>query len=147
MGEFFADAREDDKSQTEPERCREGEEYRFKERRVVLRVQFRHAQNSAVRCDERQKYAQSGMKRRHETLHCNIDELNERRNDKDERQGMDVIETMGLQNEIINAPCDGCGNRHDKNNSARHSQGGTRLFRHSKERATTQKAVENEVVH
>ena len=117
------------------------------EGRPVLAVQFRDAQHRAVRGDERQEDAECGVERRHEALHRDVDELHERRDHEDERERVDVAEAERVEQPVVETPCDGRGDRHDEHDRPRHAEGRLRLLRHAQERATSQKAVEDEVVH
>ena len=147
MRQLLADAGEDDEREAEADRRRKRIEDGAEEVEVALRVHFGDAQDGAVCGDERQEDAERRMQRRHEALHRDVDELHERGDHEDERQRVDVAEAVWLEEELVQTPGHGGGDRHHENDRAGPAEGRLRLFRHAQKRATTQKAVQDEIVH
>ena len=79
--------------------------------------------------------------------HDVMNELHKRGNDEDEHKRMYVSEPERLKQKAIQQPCHGGGNRHDEHDRAGHAERSLRLLGNAKERATAQKAAQNEVVH
>ena len=90
MRELLADARKDDERKAKANGRGKREEHALKERRPLLAVNFRSAQDRAVRRDERQKDAQRRVQGRQKTFHRDVNELHKRRDDKDERERVNL---------------------------------------------------------
>ena len=147
MRELLANAGEDDEREAEADGGSKREEDGLEESGSLLAVDFRRAENGAVRRDEGKEDAKRSVKRRQETLHRDVDELDERRDDENERKRVDVAEAVRLKKPVVKAPRHRRGDRHDEHDCARHAERRVELLRHPEERAATEKAAQNEVVH
>jgi hypothetical protein len=123
------------------------EEHRFAETAALLAVDLRRAQDGAVGRYEREEDSERGVKRRKKPFHRDVDELHERRDHENERESVDVAETVRREKPVVDTPRNGRSDRHHENDRARHAEGGIHLLGDAKERTAPEKAVQNEIVH
>ena len=86
------------------------------------------------------------MESRQEPLHGDVDELHQRGDDEDERERVDVAETVGREQPAVDAPRHSRGNGHHEHDGAGHTKRGLRLLRDAKERTAPEKAAQDEVI-
>ena len=111
MRELLANAGEDDEreaeadggSEREEDGLAEAGEVRLSRRTLVDEllqlgklsvVYFRRAKNGAVRRNEGKEDAKRSVERRQKPLHRDIDELDERRDDENERKRVDIAKAV-----------------------------------------------------
>ena len=119
---------------------------RADERIAVGNVGLSSTEHRTVGGDQRQEDTERRVQRRHSLLHEHLDELNQRCNYENERDGLHVAQTQGFENEVLYSP--GCcgSDRHNEDNRHAHAERGVGLLGYAEERAAAEELNENVVV-
>ena len=86
------------------------------------------------------------MERRNVLLEDYLNELNQRCDNKNEHDGLEITQSELIQYEGLDRPCDCGSHQHNESNGGTHAGSLVELLGNSEERADTQELVKNVVV-
>ena len=130
----------------EAESAAEGAYHGFKEAVAVLDVVDGNSKHRAVGGDKGKIHAEGFIKSGDVSFEHDFNELNQCGDNKDEHYGLEIAETVGVEQIGLNGPCCGGGNEHYEDNRKTHAGRLVNLFGNAEEGADSQKLVENVVV-
>ena len=144
--ELFAHAGKDGQGQSEANGCGEGIDDGLQQVEVLLDDQNGYTQHGAVGGDERQEDAQGLIERRRDLLEDDFDHLHQGGNDQDEGDGLQILQSEGVEHIGLNEPRNDGGQRHDEGNGCRHAQRGVDLLGHAEERTDAEELRQDDIV-